>query len=344
MGKKALIHIGTGKTGTTSIQESLASQKRKLGGVGYPNIVGNAHHFLEVVYQQYSHLSRGHRSEYADEAARLKHAKILHSKFLKRVRQNKRIIISSEFLGRFGKQQVLALKSDLDDSGYTDYKVVCYVRDPVSYYRSLLQQKLKASHHPPNPRDFKYGFREAIENHRAYYGDKVLVRAYDNALYQGDIVRDFLQLAERFFKVDYSRVKSISANRSLSAEAMFILHRYRELYEFEKDNISTPKSNVLLQYLTQLPEIETSPIELHPGVEEVIRDRVQDELLWLKESCGIDFQRQAAESPLARKHMVRNFDLLENIIRKPADASIDQIKYDLIDRCLEMPRFIAESK
>lgn len=344
MGKKALIHIGTGKTGTTSIQQSLASQKRKMGGVGYPNIVGNAHHFLEVVYQDYSHLSRGHRSDYADEAARLKHAKVLHSKFLRRVRQNKRIIISSEFLGRFGKQQVLALKSDLDDSGYTDYKVVCYVRDPVSYYRSLLQQKLKASHHPPNPRDFKYAFREAIENHRAYYGDKVIVRAYDNALYRGDIVRDFLQLAERFFKVDYSRVKSISANRSLSAEAMFILHRYRELYEFEKDNISTPKSNVLLQYLTQLPEIETSPIELLPGVEEVIRERVQDDLLWLKKSCGIDFQRQAAESPLARKHMVRNFDLLENLIRKPADAAIDQIKYDLIDRCLEMPKFLSESK
>jgi hypothetical protein len=344
MGKKALIHIGTGKTGTTSIQESLASQKKKLGGIGYPNITGNAHHFLEVVYQQYSHLSRGHRSEYADEAARLKHAKILHSKFLRRVRQNKNIIISSEFLGRFKKQQVLALKSDLDDNGYTDYRVVCYVRDPVSYYRSLLQQKLKASHHPPNPRNFKYGFREAIENHRAYYGDKVIVRAYDDALYQGDVVKDFLRLAEKFFKVDYSRVKSISANRSLSAEAIFILHRYRELYEFDKDNISTPKSSVLLQYLTQLPETETSPIELHPVVEEVIRERVQDDLLWLKESCGVDFQRQPVAVLPARKNRVRNFDLLENIIRKPADASIDQIKYGLIDRCLEMPRFIADSK
>jgi len=342
MGKKALIHIGTGKTGTTSIQESLASQKRKLGGVGYPNIVGNAHHFLEVVYQQYSHLSRGHRSEYADEAARLKHAKTLRSKFLRRVRQKKNIIISSEFLGRFKKQQVLALKTDLDNSGYTDYRVVCYVRDPVSYYRSLLQQKLKSSHHPPNPQNFKYGFREAIENHRAYYGDNVIVRAYDDALYQGDVVKDFLRLAESFFEVDYSRVKSVSANRSLSAEAIFILHSYRELYEFDKDNIPTPKSSVLLQYLTQLPEAETSPIELHPGVEEVIQERVQDELVWLKDSCGIDFLRQTVEVSKARKPMVGNLDLLENIIRKPADGSMDKIKYGLIDRGLKMPRFLAE--
>lgn len=341
MRKKVLIHIGTGKTGTTSIQESLAAQKRKLAGIGYPNIVGNAHHFLEVVYQDYSQLSRGHRSDYADESERLKHAKILRSKFLRRVRQNKNLIISSEFLGSFKKQQIQALKSDLDNSGYTDYKVLCYVRDPVSYYRSMLQQKLKASHHPPDPRDFKYGFRAAIEKYRAFYGDRVIVRAYDDKLYRGDVVRDFLRVAEKFFRVDYSQLKSISANRSLSAEAVFILHRYRELYEFEKDNIATPKSSVLLQYLAQLSEAESTPIELHPGVEEVIRERVHDDLLWLKDSCGIDFLPQVTEVPHARKPTPRNFDLLENIIRKPADDAIDQIKYDLIDRCLDMPKFLA---
>jgi hypothetical protein len=339
MGKKALIHIGTGKTGTTSIQDSLASQKRKLAGVGYPNIVGNAHHFLEVIYQEHSRLSRGHRSEYPNEASRLKSAKHLRSKFLRRVRQNRSIIISSEFLSRFKNEQVLALKCDLDNSGYTDYRVVIYVRDPVSYYRSLLQQKLKASHHPSNPRSFTYGFREAIQSHRRYYGDKVVVKAYDAQLYQEDVVRDFLRLAEQFFKVDFSKVQSKSSNRSLSAEAMFIMHRYRELYDFEMDNIITPKSLSLLQYLIELPAAETSPVELNSGVEEIIRERFQDQVSWLKESCGIDFQWPAAGAAHFRKYENRNFDLLENIIRKPADTSIDQIKFDLIDKCLGMPGF-----
>lgn len=344
MGKKALIHIGTGKTGTTSIQDSLASQKRRMGLVGYPNVVGNAHHFLEVVYQEYSSLSRGHRNDYVDEAERQKDARTLRSKFLRRVRQNKNIIISSEFLSRFKKEQVLALKTDLDDRGYTDYRVICYVRDPVFYYRSLLQQKLKASHHPPNPREFKYTFRDSIESHRQCYGDRVIVRAYDDGNQEWDVVKDFLQIAEHFFNVDYSRIKSKSTNRSLSAEAMFILHRYRELNEFEKDNVFTPKSQLLLQYPTQLPEYATTPIELNPGVDELIRKRFQGDLLWLKESCGVDFQREVVSAPSRMNYKHRNMDLLENIIRKPADILIDQIKYDLIDRCLEMPGFVARSK
>lgn len=343
MGKKALIHIGTGKTGTTSIQDSLASQKRKLAGVGYPNVVGNAHHFLEVVYQEYSRLSRGHRSDYLDEASRLKDAKVLRTKFLKRARQNKRIILSSEFLSRFKEEQVLALKSDLDDSGYTDYSVVIYVRDPVSYYRSLLQQKLKASHHPSNPREFRYGFRQAIESHRKYYGDKVVVKAYDEAqLYKGDVVRDFLQHAEQFFRIDLSKVESKSSNRSLSAEGMFIMQRYRELYDFEVDNVLTPKSLALLSYLTQLPAAETSPIELNSGVKEIIRERFQKEVSWLKDSCGIDFQWEATGEVAAAKYKARNFDLLENIIRKPADTSMDQVKFDMINKCLDMRDFVAE--
>ena len=119
---------------------------------------------------------------------------------------------------------------------------------------------------------------------------------------------------------------------------MFVMHRYRELYDFEMDNIITPRSLSLLEYLIQLPAAETSAVELNPGVEQIIRERFLDQVLWLKESCGIDFKWRKSGGD-DRVYENRNFDLLENIIRKPADTSIDRVKFDLIHKCLGMSNF-----
>ena len=336
MRKKAFIHIGTGKTGTTSIQNSLSSQKQKLAGIGYPNIVGNAHHFLEVIYQDYSRLSRGHRSAYADKSALAKDAKVLKTKFLKRASQNQNIIISSEFLGRMQEPQIQSLKEDLDEAGYTDYQILCYVRDPISYFKSSLQQKMKASHRPINPRIFKYGVRQSIERYRSCYGDNVVVRAYDENLYKGDVVQDFLKLAGKFFKVEFSKVESRNTNRSLSAEAMFILQRYRELYDFEQDNVLTNEADALIDYLMQVPTSGTMPIVLNPEVEIIIRERFQGEIDWLEENYAIRFYDNSCDPKNSRVLRNRNYDLLENIIRKPSDSDIDQIKFDIINKFLGM--------
>lgn len=335
MSKKALIHIGTGKTGTTSIQESLSKQKKKLAGIAYPNVVGNAHHFLEVVYNERSGLSRGHRNAYKDEASRAKDAQSLRSRFLKRLRTDKGVIISSEFLSKFETSKILLLKKDLEKAGYTHFKIVCYVRNPITYYRSVLQQSLKASHLPPHPEAFKYGVRETIENYRAVFGDGVVVRAFDDSLYENDVVQDFVKEVEQFFGVKIVGVESRSRNRSLSAEALFILQRYQELYDVDQNNILTPKSELLLEYLERLPAAETTSIKLNRGVEEIIRARFEDEALWIKDNCGIDFNMGPSGVERDGASKKRDYQLLENIIRKPY-KKIDNVKFDIIDRFLGM--------
>ena len=335
MSKKALIHIGTGKTGTTSIQESLSTQKKKLAGIGYPNVVGNAHHFLEVIYNERYRLARGHRSVYKDEASRLKDAQVLKSKFLKRLRNSKGVIISSEFLSKFEVSKIYLLKKDLEEAGYTLFEIVCYVRNPVSYYRSVLQQSLRASHLPPHPEHFRYGVRETIENYRAVFGDHVVVRAFDDGLYDDDVVQDFVKQVEQFFGVEIAGIESKSKNHSLSAEALFILQRFREFYDFDKDSVLTPKSALLLDYLEGLPEAETTSIKLNRGVEELIQRRFEDEVLWIRENCGIDFHM--APSGLERHGESRKLDYqkLENIIRKPY-KSLERVKFEIIDKFLGM--------
>jgi hypothetical protein len=67
MNKKALIHIGTGKTGSTSIQNTLAKHYDNLSqcGIGYHLITGqNYHNNLISLYREYSRLPRSIKSQF----------------------------------------------------------------------------------------------------------------------------------------------------------------------------------------------------------------------------------------------------------------------------------------
>jgi len=326
MTKKALIHIGTGKTGTTSVQDSLSKQKNKLADICYPNITGNAQHFLALMYQEHARLSRGHRGECTDENHRLAKAKTLRNKFIKAIKNQNKLIISSEFLSRFNDAENRSLKQDLDASGFTDYSILCYVRDPVSYFKSVLQQELKASHKPPNPKKFKYKFRDTIESHIKVYGDNITVRAYDDSLHQGDIVQDFLLHASNFFGSGPYEITTKNSNRSLSAEALFILQKYRELYDADKDNVNTPGSQALLEQLKSIPASETSRIELQPGLDKIIRKRYEPEFDWLNQRFGIDFSSESSHLGDRDSSKDMDYSRLENIICKPDETSLDRIR------------------
>jgi hypothetical protein len=140
---------------------------------------------------------------------------------------------------------------------------------------------------------------------------------------------------EQFFGVKIVGIESKSKNRSVSAEALFILQRYRELYDFDKNNILTPKSELLLEYLEGLPASETTAIKLNPGVEELIRERFEDEVLWIRDNCGIDFCMGPSGVERDGKSEMRNYHLLQNIIRKPY-KNIDNVKFDIMDKFLGM--------
>lgn len=335
MSKQALIHIGTGKTGTTSLQNSLSTQKHKLQGVCYPNITGNAHHFLALIYQEYNQLSRGHRSNVRDARHLQRVAVKLRSDFLESINNADKIIISSEFLSRFQQEEILALKNDLEEIGFTNFLILCYVRDPVSYFKSVLQQKMKASHTPLNPMKFHYTFRECIELYGDLFNNNIIVQAYDKSLYQGCVVQDFLKHAKEFFNTPLFQVKTENTNRSLSAEALFILQKYRELYESDMENIFTNKSRALLDTLSKLPAEKTTTIKLQQEIGQVIIRRHKEDVDWLKTNYKIRFGNHSLDYP-ADETNAKNIDykLLRNIVCKPSEDALDRIKFLLLDQLL----------
>jgi len=335
MSKQALIHIGTGKTGTTSLQNSLSTQKHKLQDVCYPNITGNAHHFLALIYQEFDQLSRGHRAYVRDAKHHQRIAIKLRFDFLESISNANKIIISSEFLSRFRQKEVLALKDDLKNIGFTNFLILCYVRDPVSYFRSVLQQKMKASHIPLSPKEFRYAFRRCIELYCNLFNNNIIIQAYDNTLHQGCVVQDFIMRAEEFFNTRSLRIKTKNTNRSLSAEALFILQQYRKLYESEMENVFTDKSQALLEILSKLPATKTTKIKLQQGVGQIITHYHKEDIDWLEAKFKIRFEKHHQAHPTEETECQKiDYNLLENIICKPGEDTLERVKFLLLEQLL----------
>lgn len=95
--KQLLLHIGTAKTGTSSIQGALANAQRRgaLGDVVYPKAVGANHNYLAALYQSPDRLQRllASRKAADDEAFTARVARFREDVFAA-IEQNDKIILS----------------------------------------------------------------------------------------------------------------------------------------------------------------------------------------------------------------------------------------------------------
>lgn len=141
MTRTAFVHIGMPKTGTTSIQRSLAKSRHVLerAGLRYPgadvdhaDLLASVHplgaeHFYFKVHDHGSPVARAEsiwRNAFAAE----------HD-----------IILSSEYFSGIGKKGVQKLHDLLTDEGFVPV-IVCYLRHPVNAAISSAQQSIKMNH------------------------------------------------------------------------------------------------------------------------------------------------------------------------------------------------------
>ena len=187
MAGTALVHIGTRKTGTSSLQAALAQAQAcdGLGGVLYPMTDVDRHHAQLVnVYLPYDRLPRSARAtlmagkEHFD-ALRRSYAETLNEQ----LRTTHSAVISSEHLSLLSSDEVQRFRNDLDVAGFRDFRVILYVRDPADYYLSQTQQILKASSRIPDPASFRYAFREIITSWETVFPGQLTVR--HNGVSQG---------------------------------------------------------------------------------------------------------------------------------------------------------------
>ena len=244
-----ILHIGQGKTGTTSIQNYLWKNKEILSTnkILYEEIPNSRNHCWIVVP-----LGGPVRSDKKEAKANvLEWINIVKEK----IKHNRpdHLIISAETLYNFkGIEKFQDLIYDAFNPDSID--LICYLRRTDSFYLSTIQQQLKASYEFDSPINVKGKFIHHLNRWTSIKNLKKLhLKNFDRKyLEKGCAVCDFMKIIESITGFDLSPTKAIeSDNATMSAEEMIIMQHYRYKYFHGKNGTQIERSNKLLNDLVQ---------------------------------------------------------------------------------------------
>lgn len=289
---RILLHMGQGKTGTTALQRALHADRKLLAqhGILYPAFAPQtvAHHMLIALCVADDRVPPHVLGPFGSlDLLRAKAAAALYQ-LRAEVEQTrpKVLILSSETffhgLQHSGKERLARMLAPLS----SDIRPVAYIREPGSLYRSRLQERMRIAATPLPPAAQRV--RQSLEESEAVWGG-ISVCPYDPArLVDGDILRDF---ASRFLAdlIDPILLRAGSENRSLSAEAILIISRFRKLVAPDRDWHREARSDRLLRHLLAMEAAgPRRPVALRPGIAEAVR-RASTDYLWLRDRHGVTF-------------------------------------------------------
>jgi hypothetical protein len=286
--RTAIIHIGTRKTGTTSIQEALASAGDCLGSASYP-IVGMDKDQNRIISLYIPPHEMPLAWQGLDRDLNDKFKKV----FFRQLGSKNDLIISAEALSSwFSLNAIQRLRSDLEAAEFHRVFIVLYIRDPADYFLSFTQQVIKstsiAAPLGEKLETFKYPFRSIAEKWESVFPDGLIVRRYSNPK-DGGIVRDFSVLLKQLLDIDVPTLSSMR-NTSLSAEGMKILQDYRLIYsEPKKPGVLTSDAQKLRDFLTRSLElVRQTKAVLRPEIAQFIRASHKKDADYMLDRYGLD--------------------------------------------------------
>lgn len=294
MKPRCILHMGTPKTGSTSLQHFLRQNEKALlrQGVLYPRVNEDAynHNFLVLPFKKkgvfeprkYSQVQRS-----TEQELRIFYQALTAIKKQIKKNQPQTLILSSEILfnavQKTGKYESLVeFLSDVTD----EIKPVFYIRKPSDLYKSTVIQVVKASSNIPIPKGSK--FRAGIEGMSRATHSLPIVRKFDReSLVGGEITTDFVSLLSDSMKLNFNLE---SKNESLSAESMSVVQQFRQHVFARQDNQFNNTTSKLLKHLKRIEsELQYQrAAKLRESVKDYV-DSCSEDLIWLKETHGIEF-------------------------------------------------------
>lgn len=279
------LHIGSPKTGTTSIQQTFHNNRNELAqqGFAYPGNTINHHQFFFAT-----------RSKEKDWPRQFKG---FDSRILCSTIDNYFEILEKWLTSDFNRQIISTEHLFIDNTRYVrnvmDYlqpffseiRVYLFIRNPVEYYRSLQQQKIKACSYITSPDVFHYNFKKVIETWSRFCPTEVI--EYNPAYNSCEILCEKIGLS--FEQLSDNDKES---NSSLSVEQMLLIEKIqRNLYQNYEDRFKNHLS--ILQ--TIRPDSATKP-KLKEMVKVLIEQNHKSDLKWLKKMYDIDFLNGSSET------------------------------------------------
>ena len=294
---KLIIHIGTPKTGTTSIQKGLAMMRENLenASCNYPDENDDCHNILEALVCDYDRLHRVYKSQYKNTPAQAyTDAFNLKERIVKASGKYEYTIISGEYLLSLKKNEIENL---IDEFGFKlkDITVVCYVRKPSDFWLSSIQQTIKASTTFDNPLIQKYPFMKGLQTWLNVIPKKnIIVRPFIRTELKGsDILFDFVDnvLCEQI-GIDLKDIElpTIISNKSVAAEASILMQELRLEKLDAEDNTFTKESKQLTNAIIRNARImDLTKMKFDDDISTAINLAHATELDWLKNTFNIVF-------------------------------------------------------
>ena len=285
--KSILLHIGTGKTGTTSIQHALGTAGKHLEPVRYPLFNGDrSHNRLITLYVPHERLPAVWQN--VDPASQEPYRRFLFDQLA----QADAAILSAEVLSTyFTGSEAERLREDLERIGFQEFHVLMYVRDPAEYFMSSMQQMLKRSGEATpagfDPLTFRYPIRSMCETWEHVFPGDVVVRKFADRA-EVDVVQDFSDTIKQVFGVSLP-VPPKRLNKSLSAESLQIIQDYKRTFSAGNSGMLTKDAAKLVRFLeqsaTDIPQ--TAPV-LKRELAEYIRANHKADADFVHSKYGVD--------------------------------------------------------
>jgi hypothetical protein len=281
---KIVLHVGPFKTGSTSIQRSLAAASTALmeRGVIYFAPRPMANWSIVASYLTDEKLLKSNFRQHfgTPDAMRAWSRQNLADLRALGTRQDAELcIISSEHLSLITLPDAESLAKALAET-FEEVSVACYIRDPVSLYPSGIQQKAKGGsimRHLKTPEAFKYRARGSIETFCAAFGTgHVKVRNFDREnLTGGDVVQDFL--AHLGVPGLTEVVPTVMKNESVPGAAV------AWLLNFNETSPSADRRKKVLRKIDASDAVAALPkLRLQdPGMQSVLRSAAKADMDWI---------------------------------------------------------------
>ncbi|MDQ5827294.1 MAG: hypothetical protein M3441_24300 [Chloroflexota bacterium] len=241
MAKRAVVHIGITKTGTKTIQQALFSARSKLlsdAQILYPSIAVNHSTYLATIFRDKApRLLQFIEPDATDERsvarAREKFRASFEAYFANPGWHT--LVISAESLSGFKPKAIARLIEWLTEY-VSDVTVVAYVRHPVDWTRSMVQQQLKAGEtleqvykNMPRPK-WRQRFTPWLDTVGL---ERFRLVSFDHARKNDGIMESFCDAAGLPREKILSLAPATPANESMSLEAALLLdslNRQRPLF------------------------------------------------------------------------------------------------------------------
>lgn len=294
--KKIFLHIGMHKTGTSSIQSTLfhSTELLKKYNVFYPTSLGENHsiplysNFCENPSRYYLHVKNGLSQK---EVEHFNESYI--NSFMAELKQNydiERLVLSGEDVSSLTELDLIKLRKFLrKELNNYELKIICFVRNPWSYFTSSTQEYLKVGHNKPAIPTSIY--KTCLEKFITVFGrDSISVYSFEKACNaEYGIVGEFLKI----IGLDYNVINQIPikrVNESLSHQAVEIIEYINRTVPFFKNaKIAKGRTN---RDLSPLYQISGDRYLLSAEEYSILTKNIHKDLEWLEAKFNIVYSQK----------------------------------------------------